>query len=241
MSNGVSLPKYFAVCAAGRPGAYYIYRNRLVESTEAWNADLILNEFSALNDLEVLWDYRYQPEMTGWQVVHASWPGQVISGRFRFVGTQLEVNGIPGVSGVSVVEMNQPVVAGATRYNTNFVRNGSDPVGRRYPDLTPNGPRVAVALPVALPVAATPRAAAALPVAPPVASSGALPIHIQRLVIADAVARKEICPISQEEITAENAVVTSCGHVFERESIGAWLKAPASKHCCAVCREKCTV
>lgn len=243
MSNGVSLPKYFAVCAAGRPGAYYIYENRLVEAINEWEQGLILNCFAALNDLDVLWDFRYQPEMTGWQEIHASWPGQVISGRMRFVGTQLEVNGIPGVSGVSVVEMNQPVVAGATRYNTNFVRNSSDSFGRRYPDLPAGGPRVA-ALPIAVPIAATPRGAAALPVAPPVAPaalSGTLPVHIQRLVIADAISKGEVCPISQETLTMENAVVTSCGHVFERDSIQAWLKTAASKHCCAVCREKCCV
>ena len=240
--SGIVLPKFFAVCAAGRPGAYYIYENRLVEAANEWERGLLLNCFTGLNSLDVLWDYRYQPEMTGWQEVHVSWPGQVISGRVRFTGVQLEVDGIPGVSGVSVVEMNQPVVAGATRYNTNFARNSSDPVGRRFPDLPVSGQRAP--LPVAAPIAATPRTAASLPVAAPVAPvapplSGPLPVHIQRLVLADAVSKGEICPISQEKITLENAVVTSCGHVFERDSIQAWLNTATSHGCCAVCREKC--
>jgi hypothetical protein len=77
--------------------------------------------------------------------------------------------------------------------------------------------------------------------APAARAPSPLPAHIKRLVIADAVSKGEVCPISQEAITMENAAVTSCGHVFDRESIWAWLNTDASKHCCAVCREKCCV
>ena len=63
-----------------------------------------------------------------------------------------------------------------------------------------------------------------------------LPQHVANIVLADAISKNEICPISSEDITKENGSVTYCGHVFCKESIDEWLSI---KNECPVCKQSC--
>jgi hypothetical protein len=67
------------------------------------------------------------------------------------------------------------------------------------------------------------------------------PPHIKRLIIEDVIMKKEPCPISCDDITQENASVTSCGHVFIRESIARWLGQASSEQRCPICKQKCHI
>ena len=71
------------------------------------------------------------------------------------------------------------------------------------------------------------------------AMTNAFPAHVKRIIIADCISRKDACPISGSDITQENAAVTSCGHVFDAESIKTWLTMASSKQCCPMCKQKC--
>jgi len=98
-----------------------------------------------------------------------------------------------------------------------------------------------VPVPVAVPVASPVASPVAVPVASPipVAVKKGLPPHVANIVLADAISKNEICPISSETITRENGSVTSCGHVFCKESIDRWLSTRDSKGMCPVCKQVC--
>jgi hypothetical protein len=66
-----------------------------------------------------------------------------------------------------------------------------------------------------------------------------LPSHITKIVLADAIRKNEVCPITSDDITETNATVTPCGHVFTTEAITQWLAVPSSKGLCPVCKQKC--
>lgn len=74
---------------------------------------------------------------------------------------------------------------------------------------------------------------------PPPSRATRMPQHVVKLVIAEAIRKKESCPISCDDITEENATVTSCGHVFTRIAIKTWLETPSSKNLCPVCKQEC--
>ena len=57
----------------------------------------------------------------------------------------------------------------------------------------------------------------------PLRSPAALPPHIVALVVANAVATGATCPITMEPITAAEAAVTHCGHVFQAAALQTWL------------------
>jgi len=63
-----------------------------------------------------------------------------------------------------------------------------------------------------------------------------LPQHVANIVLADAISKNEICPISSEPITKDTGTVTSCGHVFCKDSIDQWLSI---KNECPVCKQTC--
>jgi hypothetical protein len=67
----------------------------------------------------------------------------------------------------------------------------------------------------------------------------ALPPHITKIVLADAIRKNEVCPITNDDITETNATVTSCGHVFTSDAIRKWLLTPSSKGLCPVCKQQC--
>jgi hypothetical protein len=65
-----------------------------------------------------------------------------------------------------------------------------------------------------------------------------IPKFVALALVRDAVQRDEVCPISMESITVNNSAVTSCYHVFEKESIQTWLKTKTS---CPVCKMNCSL
>jgi hypothetical protein len=65
-----------------------------------------------------------------------------------------------------------------------------------------------------------------------------LPPHIPPMMIAQAVAQKQQCSISFDDISNENACVTTCGHIFAKDAIKEWLK---QHHSCPECRKQCRI
>ena len=120
------------------------------------------------------------------------------------------------------------------------------PVTRSVPVAMASPMPVAAAM--AAPMAAPMAMAAPMPMPAPMASpmpisapikSYSLPPHITKIVLADAIRKNEVCPITSEDITETNATVTPCGHVFTTSAITHWLGLPSSKGLCPVCKQKC--
>lgn len=84
------------------------------------------------------------------------------------------------------------------------------PTVQPQPQPQPSAPPVAAQQPQSLRSAQSP---------PP----AALPPHIVALVVANAVATGATCPITMEPITAAEAAVTHCGHVFQAAALQTWL------------------
>jgi hypothetical protein len=63
-----------------------------------------------------------------------------------------------------------------------------------------------------------------------------IPKFVASALLKDAMERNEVCPISMEILHLENAVVTSCFHIFEKNSIQTWL---STKSCCPICKKEC--
>jgi hypothetical protein len=66
-----------------------------------------------------------------------------------------------------------------------------------------------------------------------------IPNHAIRLLLLGAVIEGEECPISGTAIDATNGSVTSCFHLFERDSIARWLALPHTNKKCPVCMQAC--
>ena len=98
---------------------------------------------------------------------------------------------------------------------------------------------VAVASPMAVAVASPkPKPIAPVPVAPvPIAPVPTLPPHIVKIVLADAIRKNDVCPITSEDITETNATVTPCGHVFCKDALKEWLSRKSSKGLCPICKQ----
>lgn len=60
--------------------------------------------------------------------------------------------------------------------------------------------------------------------------------HVIGVLIKDAIACEQICPVTHAPIDTENACVTSCGHIFSKEGI---LHALVVKDECPICSKKC--
>jgi hypothetical protein len=72
------------------------------------------------------------------------------------------------------------------------------------------------------------------PSAPPAeAEKRTLPAHVIGILIDKAVKEGAVCSISRDPITAKNAAVTSCGHVFTAAALQEWWKERSS---CPECR-----
>lgn len=72
-------------------------------------------------------------------------------------------------------------------------------------------------------------------------SNKTLPHHVKLILIEHSIRGNESCAISGEDLTAEMATVTSCGHVFDRTSICRWLSSTDSKSLCPICKQVCVV
>lgn len=73
------------------------------------------------------------------------------------------------------------------------------------------------------------------------ASNKSLPHHVKLILINHSIQGNESCAISGEDLTAEMAAVTSCGHVFEQTSIRRWLSSRESNSLCPICKQVCVV
>lgn len=240
MSLFKSLPEFFAV-APQNTERYMIYRNSVMQSTfgMVWTTNVVepvMNPLT-LHTVKVPSDYT----------------GEIANVQVR-CGSETVIRSTTCVAkGASVVlEVGGEQRLAPLYFFTNYaiLPRGATPVlvfaaegpasaappaiqARQAPEIFEQRH-----LPVAAPIAPAANGAR-LPTAAPVVPS--LPAHIKRLVVADAISRKEVCPISQEEITEANAAVTSCGHVFEAEGIRTWLATPASRGCCPMCKQHCCV
>ena len=68
-----------------------------------------------------------------------------------------------------------------------------------------------------------------------------IPKHMIEAVLRDASTRGEVCPITYEQIDMTSSAITSCFHVFDRESIDKWITNPANGDKCPVCKSQCNV
>jgi hypothetical protein len=66
-----------------------------------------------------------------------------------------------------------------------------------------------------------------------------IPNHAIRLLLLGAVIEGEECPISGTAIDVSNGSVTSCFHLFEKDSIARWLALPHTNKKCPVCMQSC--
>lgn len=66
-----------------------------------------------------------------------------------------------------------------------------------------------------------------------------IPTHAVLALLRDAAIQGSTCPITTEEIDVSNGAVTSCFHLFEKNSIAAWLANEKSKKQCPVCKKEC--
>ena len=82
-----------------------------------------------------------------------------------------------------------------------------------------------------------PLAAAASAAIPSTAAASAshakIPKHILKVFIEDAISKNSLCPITMESLTVENASITSCGHLFDKEALRISLKRCKK---CPMCR-----
>jgi len=72
--------------------------------------------------------------------------------------------------------------------------------------------------PEPLPASSSPAGASSSPVGAS-ASHAKIPKHILKVFIEDAISKNSICPITMEPLTLENASITSCGHLFDKEAL----------------------
>jgi hypothetical protein len=72
---------------------------------------------------------------------------------------------------------------------------------------------------------------------PEVRKTNPMPKHIVQLIAENAVSRAEQCPITMDDLTLENASVTSCYHVFNHDAINKWFEKDTT---CPVCKTECT-
>lgn len=246
-------PRFFAVLQGDND--YAVFQNHILANAQ----DTLSIPTNLLRELEGEYtvgdQFDYIPDNTSWQASQFKrFNGTTIRGaRWKFTGVEIQLIGCAQALGVPVLEVPYHVLPthNLRRRAGRYLKYPGG--GRRFAEILAEGPTEtapAHMLP-APPAPPAPRLAPItpwrvgadnvyhpLPVAPVVP---ALPAHIQAIVLADAEQKGMTCPISQEKITSRNAVVTSCGHVFERTAIQQWLEMPNSNHCCAVCRAPCVV
>ena len=64
-----------------------------------------------------------------------------------------------------------------------------------------------------------------------------IPRHIFKVFVEAAIAKKETCPITMEEITMENVAMTPCGHLFDKTALQMALR---TRNTCPQCRAPVT-
>jgi len=96
-----------------------------------------------------------------------------------------------------------------------------------------------------IPIAVAPVTPTVPPVAPTLEKKkytiSSIPKHMIEAVLRDSSTRGELCPITYEPIDMSSSAITSCFHVFDRESIEQWITNPANGDKCPVCKSQCNV
>jgi hypothetical protein len=67
-----------------------------------------------------------------------------------------------------------------------------------------------------------------------------LPSYVKQMLKEYSIKKGDTCSISETNITMDSEV-TSCGHIFEKESIQRWLSMPSSNNSCPICRQHCVL
>jgi hypothetical protein len=65
-----------------------------------------------------------------------------------------------------------------------------------------------------------------------------IPTHILHVYIDTLIAKKEVCPITFEELAHETICVTPCGHVVSISAAEQWFRTNSN---CHVCRATCSL
>ena len=129
---------------------------------------------------------------------------------------------------IPVYEMTTPNLVLPDRFYDVYMGNDRQ---REWHFLASEFPCATVALPAAAISAARP----ALVSAP--APSQQIPRHIFKVFVEAAIAKKETCPITMEEITMENVAMTPCGHLFDKTALQVSLR---TRNTCPQCRAPVT-
>jgi hypothetical protein len=139
---------------------------------------------------------------------------------------------------IPVYEMTTPNMVLPDRFYDVYMGNDRR---REWHFLGAEFPYAAVA---GVPAVAVPSAAIAAhrPSAPPSPSSLSaqpqqIPRHIFKVFVEAAIAKKETCPITMEEITMENVAMTPCGHLFDKTALQMALR---TRNTCPQCRAPVT-
>ena len=248
-------PKYIAL---KKGYSYKLYSNTILQSEETANTPS--NIFEPMVNLRIDYVSKYSASKEVNLAYVRKWYGGLYNGcTWSYAGYELSVH-VTATGSMLLV----PVVV-ITRCCNDFLPHGADSVEPVCPNLRSLEPSMSnvyesatlvtadpfmpdSTIPIA-PVADAPHAQGALDAPRPAvqvlghvdAPVSVIPVHVKRLIIADSVQRGEVCPISTEQLTLDNACTTTCGHVFSTASIQMWLKLPSSKSCCPVCKQKCSV
>ena len=102
---------------------------------------------------------------------------------------------------------------------SSFAASPAPAAARPRPSAPPSAPRTAAAP------------------APASADPHQIPRHIFKVFVEAAIAKKETCPITMEEITMENVAMTPCGHLFDKTALQMALR---SRNTCPQCRAAVT-
>jgi hypothetical protein len=138
---------------------------------------------------------------------------------------------------IPVYEMSTPNMVLPDRFYDVYMGNDRR---REWHFLAAEFPSAAAGVPAPVPA---PPIAAHRPSAPPSPSPAPLtqpqqiPPHVFKVFVEAAIAKKETCPITMEEITMENVAMTPCGHLFDKTALQMALR---TRNTCPQCRAPVT-
>ena len=232
-SNKMStFPKYIAV---RRTKGYKVYKNvvtngvNVLSKTQNLYICLLSNFTSdnAMHTSSVRSDAASNETSTNWSYtgdqlrVHINQDGEYIN---------LPVIDFRGDTGFL------PRASDYLEFSSRYVPKVSSPGPDSYPSASGDLPIApVVSRPSSSPVVA---AQVAKPT-PSASSAYTFPPHVKNIIISDSIRRGDICPILSETLTENNAVVTTCGHVFTSNGINTWLSLSRSNNQCPVCKHVC--
>jgi hypothetical protein len=239
MNRAKQFPKYFAMQKAS---GYCVYKNSILKSPDTLNMSINILKPVTNISLNILTrfnvsDNEYSTYIRGWN------NGMYSSCRWSYAGFEVEMIEsiassiiiIPVIKLLSKSDELPPVSNTIQIHLTNRTirpRRGQDLIPDAYIQSDPV---------VSAPTSPTYIVSRDQVPVPRSIRAPALPPHVKKLIITDAISHNESCSITSEPITLENAEVTSCGHVFTRDSICKWLSLESSKSLCPLCKQSCYI